>query len=388
MDKQTLIEKGKEVHRGKYDYSLVPDTFVTSDKLTIICPDHGEFVKTYTKHINGGQGCPICNGRQRYTTESFIKKCQGLENIENIDFSKVNYVTYGNKVTFVCHAKDENGVEHGEFQMKPGHFFHGERCPKCRYIKSAAGRRRSLEEVIQEARKVHGDRYDYSKVTNYKNDRENYTIVCPKHGEFQQSFNRHIKGKQGCPICGRELCNKKRAMTREEFIEKANKVHGGKYDYSKVEYVKSDIKVCITCPEHGDFWQTPANHLFNQGCPVCKESKLEKSVRMMLVSNSIEFIREYSPEWLGRQRLDFYLPDYKIAIECQGKQHFLKEAGWGRSPEGLEVLQERDERKKVLCKENGVKVLYYSDLQIEFPYEVVTTVEELLERIKDATLNS
>ena len=381
MLKENLISKGKEIHRGKYDYSLVPDSFTTKEKLTIICPEHGEFLKSYEKHISAGQGCPICSGRQKYTSETFIEKCKTLDNVDDIDFSKVNYVTYGTKVTFICNKKDENGVKHGEFQMNPGHFFGGERCPKCRYIKSAAGRRRSIEEVIQEARKIHGDKYDYSKITSYKNDREKYIIICPLHGEFEQTFNRHIKGKQGCPICGRELCDKKRTMTREQFIDKANKVHGGKYDYSKTEYVKSDIKVCIICPEHGEFWQTPANHLFNQGCPVCKESKLEKEVRIMLANNNIQFIREFSPEWLGKQRLDFYIPKYNIAIECQGKQHFLKEAGWGRNSEGLEVLQERDNRKLELCDQNGIKLLYYSNLNIEYPYEVFTDKQQLLKKI-------
>ena len=54
--------------------------------------------------------------------------------------------------------------------------------------------------------------------------------------------------------------------TTKEFIEKAKQVHGDKYDYSKVEYVRSSEKVCIICPEHGEFWQTPNAHLQGQGC--------------------------------------------------------------------------------------------------------------------------
>ena len=58
-------------------------------------------------------------------------------------------------------------------------------------------------------------------------------------------------------------------LTTEEFIKKAREVHGDKYDYSKVEYVDSKTKVCIICPEHGEFWQKPCNHLFDNGCPKC-----------------------------------------------------------------------------------------------------------------------
>ena len=58
-------------------------------------------------------------------------------------------------------------------------------------------------------------------------------------------------------------------LTLEEFIEKANCVHKNKYDYSKVDYINSRIKVCIICPKHGDFWQTPNSHLSGQKCPKC-----------------------------------------------------------------------------------------------------------------------
>ena len=58
-------------------------------------------------------------------------------------------------------------------------------------------------------------------------------------------------------------------MTTEEFIEKAKAVHGDKYDYSKVVYNGANEKVCIVCPEHGEFWQYPSNHLGGSGCPKC-----------------------------------------------------------------------------------------------------------------------
>ena len=58
-------------------------------------------------------------------------------------------------------------------------------------------------------------------------------------------------------------------LTTEKFIEKARAVHGDTYDYSKTQYVRSMEKVCITCPEHGDFWQVPTSHLRGVGCPKC-----------------------------------------------------------------------------------------------------------------------
>jgi hypothetical protein len=55
-------------------------------------------------------------------------------------------------------------------------------------------------------------------------------------------------------------------LTTKEFIEKARLKHGDKYDYSKAEYTNSKTKVCIICPEHGEFWQTPGDHLDGHGC--------------------------------------------------------------------------------------------------------------------------
>ena len=58
-------------------------------------------------------------------------------------------------------------------------------------------------------------------------------------------------------------------MNKEEFIAKAKKIHGNRYDYTKVDYVDSKTKVCIICKEHGEFWQTPSNHFRGHGCPKC-----------------------------------------------------------------------------------------------------------------------
>lgn len=123
------------------------------------------------------------------------------------------------------------------------------------------------EEFIEKARKVHGDKYDYSKV-EYVRAIEKVCITCPVHGEFWQTPSSHLSGN-GCRECGRISMSQKHSKNNDWFIEKAKEIHGNKYDYSKVEYVNNSTKVCITCPEHGEFWQTPSNHLKGNGCPKC-----------------------------------------------------------------------------------------------------------------------
>jgi hypothetical protein len=127
----------------------------------------------------------------------------------------------------------------------------------------------TTEEFIKKAEKIHGNKYDYSKVEYIKSSK-NVIIICPMHGDFPQTPNHHISVKstglyygKGCPKCiGRN-------KTSEEFIKQASEIHKNKYDYSKVEYIKSSKKIIIICPVHGDFTQTPSDHLYRKGCPKC-----------------------------------------------------------------------------------------------------------------------
>ena len=155
-------------------------------------------------------------------------------------------------------------------------------------------------------------------------------------------------------------------MTKEKFILKAREKHGDKYDYSKVEYVNNHTKVCIICPEHGEFWQVPNSHLNGRGCPFCKESHLERDMKKILDENQMPYKYQYrNKELLNKQSLDFYLPEYKIAIECQGEQHFIanfyKSKGVEFAEEHLKYIQGLDERKRQICKENDIILIYYLD---------------------------
>ena len=125
------------------------------------------------------------------------------------------------------------------------------------------GKRLTTEEFISKAREVHGDRYDYSKV-EYKNAKTKVKIICPIHGVFEQSPDAHLHG-QGCQDCGYDS-NK---LNQESFIEKAKEKHNDFYDYSKVDFKDKNDKVCIICPRHGEFWQTPYIHLKKHGCTKC-----------------------------------------------------------------------------------------------------------------------
>ena len=309
---------------------------------------------------------------KKLTTKDITEEIKGKF---DYDTSLVDYKNSNEKICLICHHKDHNGVEHGIFYTTTGHLRAGHGCPKCGVEKRTSKRKKNVNDFILKAKQIHGDKYDYSKV-EYVNSHTKVCIVCSKHGEFWQTPASHLNGR-GCPRCNKP-CYK---YTKEDFIQKAEQVHGNKYDYTKVNYVDASTKICIICPKHGEFWQTPREHLRGCGCKYCKESHLEGEIRVLLNSNNIAFkydVRDI--DWLKPLTYDFYIPEYKIAIECQGEQHFRPIDYFGGIEE-YNNLVKRDKEKKKLSDENGVKVLYYSDYK--YKNEVITNINEIISEINN-----
>ncbi len=127
--------------------------------------------------------------------------------------------------------------------------------------------RLTTEEFISRARLVHGNKYDYTLV-EYSGTYTPVKIICREHGEFEQKPNIHLDGC-GCKTCGRLATVNARHSNTEQFIAKAKRVHGDKYDYSLVSYERHDLPVKIVCPAHGEFEQKPHYHLAGSGCRKC-----------------------------------------------------------------------------------------------------------------------
>jgi hypothetical protein len=138
----------------------------------------------------------------------------------------------------------------------------------------------SIENFIERARKCHGDKYDYSSVT-YSSTKKKVKIICLEHGSFWQTPNDHMKGR-GCPLCAIKRISESLSLSREQFIERAIVVHGNRYDYSLSKYVKTGVKISITCSVHGAFEQDPSIHLQGSGCPECANSLRAKNMTKSL----------------------------------------------------------------------------------------------------------
>jgi hypothetical protein len=121
---------------------------------------------------------------------------------------------------------------------------------------------------IEKAKKVHNNKYDYSKI-NYINCNQHIEIICPIHNSFLQRPVNHLKG-YGCIICAKDTSIQKLSLTKEEFINKANKKFNNKFDYSNIEYNDYTKSVKIKCPIHDLFEYSPYEHLHSKyGCPNC-----------------------------------------------------------------------------------------------------------------------
>ncbi len=143
------------------------------------------------------------------------------------------------------------------------------------------GKRLTTEEFIEKSKMIHGDKYDYSLV-DYINTRSKLKIICPEHGEFEQVPNEHLSAC-GCKKCALETIKNKFKANNSDFISRAIKIHGNKYDYSLVNYINAHVKVKINCKEHGEFEQKPNNHLNGKGCSRCAGKCRSLTTNMVIV---------------------------------------------------------------------------------------------------------
>ena len=238
--------------------------------------------------------------------EEFIEKGREIHG-NKYDYSKVKYKNTTTKVCIIC-------PEHGEFWQTPkAHILYGYGCSKCGRKKCADKTSLTTEQFIAKAKRIHADKYDYSKV-EYFNAYTKICIICPEHGEFWQTPHDHLNGA-GCPKCGNIKKKEARQLTTEEFKEKAKKIHGNKYDYSKTNYISTKEKVCIICPEHGEFWQTPNCHLNGQGCPKCGNINISQKKKKALDVLINEFKQIHGDKY-DYSKVEYNGCDELITIIC------------------------------------------------------------------------
>lgn len=265
------------------------------------------------------------------------------------DYSKSIYNGAKKKIIIIC-------KRHGEFLQNAWSHLQGFGCPSC-----SNNLKLTTSQFIARAVKKHGHKYDYSKSV-YKNRYKKINIKCKIHGSFFQTPLNHWYG-QGCPKCYGTF-----KKSSKEFIKDAIQKHGNTYDYSKINYLTSHSPINILCKIHGNFFQTPHNHLKGHGCPRCNSSRGELQIEQWLKNNNIYYERQKTfndlknPKTNKKLPFDFYIPSKNILVEYDGEQHFklINHKNYKMNTKDLKNNKFRDRIKTDYAIHKNIKLLRIS----------------------------
>ena len=313
--KQTILSKNPnlDVSKVKYEGNRIP--------VVITCPIHGTFKKTPDYFRNpeiNDLCCPKCvkDNIRNKTEDNFFKHAKKKWG-NKYDYSKTIINYRQSKIIVICPI-------HGEFEVLAHNHICKDKntggCPKCSDARVHNNFMKEGEEkLIDFIRNKWGNLYSLDKFV-YKGNKKKVTLICSKHGEFSMTPG-NLKKSNGCPKCTLEntYFTKYSGETNEQvFIKQAVKVHGDKYDYSKVDYKQQHQKVCIICPEHGEFYQKPNAHLSGFGCPKCGQKYTGTRKTILQYDLNDNFIQEWENYDAITNKLGFKRES--ICSCCTGKK--------------------------------------------------------------------
>ena len=290
-----------------------------------------------------------------------------LKHGETYDYSKVEYKNSVTKVIIICKV-------HDEFLQTPNGHLSGRGCDRCGGTKDLDT---NTFKIL--AKRKHGETYEYSN-SEYKSSRKKVLIICKVHGEFLQLPSNHLFGA-GCRKCADIVNAQQQSSNTQDFIDKVNVIHNHLYNYSKVIYKNRNTDVIIICSIHGEFLQTPRNHLIGCGCQCCK-NKTEGKLKIILQPYYMSLLYQFSCVWCKKQnplRFDFCIPELNIIIELDGKQHFQQVLSWSSPEEQFE----NDKYKETCANKNGYSVIRLLQTDVwNDTYDWCFVLRDAIEKIK------
>ncbi len=287
--------------------------------------------------------------RSNKTQEEVINEFRRVHG-DFYNYDKVVYIGTNKKVIITCPI-------HGDFPQAPARHKRGNNCPDCVNIRTSNKIiEKTKSNLIEDFKKVHGNRYNYDKVV-YEDSKKNVIIVCPIHGDFPQTPVTHKRGA-GCPDCANiKKANKIIEKAKNNLIEDFVKVHGNKYDYDKVVYSRDSEKVIITCPLHGDFPQTPSSHKQGSGCSGCGREDTSKYQQLNPAGWS-------HTNWQKAGENSINFDSFKVyIIRCWNEEEEFYKIG-----KTYKTVEKRFDNKN------------------KMPYNYETVLEEVFENAKEASI--
>ena len=317
-DLPTFIAKAKQTHGNKYKYHLVE--YINSlTKVKIECDKGHIFEQTPNHHI-GGDGCRKCRGYYR-TTEDFITLSKEKYGEGVFDYSKAVFVDMKTRLTLICKKKHEfNAVP--EIHLREDSLGG---CIECAKILSKERMSYTQEQWIGLAQIKHNNFYDYTKIV-YASSQKNVIIICPKHGEFEQTPAQHLGGA-GCRACGIEKCIASKLYTSDDFLkmfDECSAIHSHKYTYTDVYRKDGYLFIEMCCDKHSAFSQRYDHHKRGHGCFKCVVSYSKQQLEWLnYLSVTSEYIQHAQNE--GEYQIpttnmyaDGYEPTTNTIYEFQG----------------------------------------------------------------------
>jgi formylmethanofuran dehydrogenase subunit E len=276
--------KAHEIYNNKYDYSQIIEDHIhgKDSKVPVHCLECGHnWQPTIHSHVYNKHGCPQCSGKAQWTLDRFLKKANEIHG-DKYDYGQVNENHIeggGSKIPIHCHrcGYDWNPSIQDHINGRTG-------CPDC-----AGQVPWTLERFLDKAPLIHSDKYDYIQITegHIKNAHSIIPIHCKICGyDWNSTIHKHINSKTGCLECAGKV-----PWTLSRFKEKAEKVHGDKYDYSQINENHihgKDSKVPVYCKQCEHDWQpTIHGHIYNQyGCPRCANHGMKMTLTYFLSRSS------------------------------------------------------------------------------------------------------
>lgn len=188
LSNDEFISRSKAIHNNFYEY--LDEYKNAHTKIKIFCPKHGLFYQKPYSHLQG-VGCPRCGFEKsssinRKKLDIFIEQSNKVHN-NFYSYIKSLYKNNKENIIITCPI-------HGDFTQIPQHHLNGHGCPNC----SPKKPNKSNGDFLLQVSMVHNKKYNY--IEPYKGAHIPISIICPKHGEFKQTPNSHLKGR-GCPEC-------------------------------------------------------------------------------------------------------------------------------------------------------------------------------------------
>lgn len=327
----------------------------------------------YDKFVNGNRSCPNCSPTRKLSEKEIVEDIKKICKEKNYTFIGFNGIYNGpsTKLILKCNKCGEewNTTTYNNFKKKnrKSHSC-GRKNPI--YMPSILNEKKAIENLKEILKNSSLEFVSFDKYGYIGRNKSHVLLKCKKCNEINiYSYRCLFCGKINCKNCeiNGKFSNEKAIGFIKKRCDYLNYTFIG-FDTDDNKYKGKNTYLVLKCNECGIEWKTTTFNSLRRNnikCPGCTNSwKMEKEIECELKNNCIKYIKQCRNRilpWLKNKislSLDFYLPDYDIAIECQGRQHFEPVNDFGGEKSFKESIY-RDEKKLTLCKNNGINLLYY-----------------------------